>query len=285
VELTTRPAVSRDHDDRASARAADKRKDHRLFLRYRDHGDTAAREQLIERFLPLARRLAGRYKRRSEPIDDLMQVASMGLVKAVDRYDPSRGIAFSTFAVPTILGELKRYFRDSSWAVRVPRGMQERVLALDQAAEELRHRFGHSPSISELASRLDLTSEGVLLAIEAASAFESTSLDSPDDSGESMYASALGRQESGFELVEDRSAIVPGISRLSNRQRLVLHLRFVEDLTQSEIADRIGVSQMHVSRLLRRSLEELRAQTGLNDATAPDPSPRPLRVLRSLPAQ
>lgn len=271
MELTARPAVSRNSDDRASAHVAGKRRDRQLFVRYRDHGDPVAREELIERFLPLARRLAGRYQRRSEPIDDLMQVASMGLVKAVDRFDPSRGTAFSTFAVPTILGELKRYFRDSSWAVHVPRGMQERVLKLDQASEELRHRFGRSPSTSELASGLDLTPEEVLQAMEAASAFESASLDelygNSDDSGESKYANSLGAQEAGFELVEYGEAIAPGISRLSDRHRLVLRLRFVEDLTQSEIADRIGVSQMHVSRLLRRLLEELRAHTGLNEAT------------------
>jgi RNA polymerase sigma-B factor len=275
VELTAHPAVSRNGDDRATARAAGKRRERELFMRFRDHGDHAAREELIERFLPLARRLAGRYQRRGEPIDDLVQVASVGLVKAVDRFEPSRGLAFSTFAVPTILGELKRYFRDSSWAAHVPRSMQERVMQLDQATEELRHRFGRSPSTSELASGLDLTPEEVVLAIEAGSAFESTSLDeqfdNSDDSSESKYASSLGRPEGGFELVEYAEAIVPSISRLSDRQRLVLRLRFVEDLTQAEIANRVGLSQMHVSRVLRRSLEELRAHSGLTEAAGAEP--------------
>jgi RNA polymerase sigma-B factor len=221
---------------------------------------------LVECFLPLARKLARRYQRRNEPIDDLMQVASMGLVKAVDHFDPNRGIAFSTYAVPTILGELKRYFRDLGWALHVPRGMQERAIELDQASEELQRRLGRSPSTSELAAELDLTSEEVLLAMEAAAAFECASLDEQhsalDDSSDPAYASSLGRQDERFEQVEYEAAIAPGISRLGHRERLILRLRFVEDLTQSEIADRIGVSQMHVSRLLRRSLEKLRTSTG-----------------------
>ena len=237
--------------------------DRRLLTRYRESGDPAAREELVKRFLPLARQLARRYQRTNEPLDDLMQVASMGLVKAIDRFDPSRGTAFSTYAVPTILGELKRYFRDSGWAVHVPRGMQERVMKLDQASQELHRKLGRSPSASELADELRLTSEEVLEAMEASSAYDAISLEehrgSERDSQEPTYADSLGMEEERYELVEYGATIAPTMKALTERERLILHLRFVEDLTQSEIADRIGVSQMHVSRLIRRALARLRA--------------------------
>jgi RNA polymerase sigma-B factor len=239
------------------------REDRRLLIRLHEEGDASAREELVERFLPLARQLARRYQRHNEPLDDLMQVASMGLVKAIDRFDPSRGTAFSTYAVPTILGELKRYFRDSGWAVHVPRGMQERVMKLDQASQELHRKLGRSPSASELADELRLTSEEVLEAMEASSAYDAISLEeqrgSERDSQEPTYADSLGMEEERYELVEYGATIAPTMKALSERERLILHLRFVEDLTQSEIADRIGVSQMHVSRLIRRALARLRA--------------------------
>jgi RNA polymerase sigma-B factor len=240
------------------------REDRRLLIRYHEEGDPSAREELVERFLPLARQLARRYQRQNEPLDDLMQVASMGLVKAIDRFDPARGTAFSTYAVPTILGELKRYFRDSGWAVHVPRGMQERVMKLDQASQELHRKLGRSPSATELADELSLTSEEVLEAMEAASAYDAISLEEQRgsesrDSQEPTYADSLGTEEERYELVEYGAAIAPTMKALSERERLILHLRFVEDLTQSEIADRIGVSQMHVSRLIRRALARLRA--------------------------
>jgi len=239
------------------------REDRRLLIRLHEEGDASAREELVERFLPLARQLARRYQRHNEPLDDLMQVASMGLVKAIDRFDPSRGTAFSTYAVPTILGELKRYFRDSGWAVHVPRGMQERVMKLDQASQELHRKLGRSPSASELADELGLTSEEVLEAMEASSAYDAISLEeqrgSERDSQEPTYADSLGIEEERYELVEYGATIAPTMKALSERERLILHLRFVEDLTQSEIADRIGVSQMHVSRLIRRALARLRA--------------------------
>jgi RNA polymerase sigma-B factor len=240
------------------------REDRRLLIRYHEEGDASAREELVERFLPLARQLARRYQRQNEPLDDLMQVASMGLVKAIDRFDPERGTAFSTYAVPTILGELKRYFRDSGWAVHVPRGMQERVMKLDQASQELHRKLGRSPSASELADELALTSEEVLEAMEAASAYDAISLEEQRgsesrDSQEPTYADSLGTEEERYELVEYGATIAPTMKALSERERLILHLRFVEDLTQSEIADRIGVSQMHVSRLIRRALARLRA--------------------------
>ena len=240
------------------------REDRLLLIRYHEQGDAAAREELVERFLPLARQLARRYQRQNEPLDDLMQVASMGLVKAIDRFDPARGTAFSTYAVPTILGELKRYVRDSGWAVHVPRGMQERVMKLDQASQELHRKLGRSPSAGELAGELNLTSEEVLEAMEAASAYDAISLEEQRgseqrDSQEPTYADSLGSEEERYELVEYGATIAPTMKALSERERLILHLRFVEDLTQSEIADRIGVSQMHVSRLIRRALARLRA--------------------------
>ena len=251
------------------ARLPGRRSDAHLWERHHDHDDAAAREALIERFMPLARRLARRYQRRTEPIDDLLQVANMGLVKAVDRFDPSRGTAFSTYAVPTILGELKRYLRDSSWALHVPRGMQERAMKLERAAEDLRGRLGRSPTTTELAGELDLTSEELLEAMDAASAFRSASLDEEygdSDSREPVYADSLGRMDDRFDLVEHWVTIAPSILKLGHRERLILRLRFAEDLRQSEIADLIGVSQMHVSRLLRRSLEELRASMGVAQA-------------------
>jgi RNA polymerase sigma-B factor len=214
--------------------------------------------------MPLARSLARRYHRGNEPIDDLVQVASVGLVKSIDRFYPGRGTAFSTYAVPTIAGELKRYFRDTGWAVHVPREMQERARNLDLATDELHRRLGRSPSIAELADELQLASEEVLQAMEASTAFSSDSLDDGfwDDSSEPAYAKALGTHDDRFERVEHGAAIAPSIMGLNDRQRLVLHLRFVEDLTQLEIAQRIGVSQMQVSRLLRRSLAELRTASG-----------------------
>jgi RNA polymerase sigma-B factor len=236
--------------------------DRRLFERSAG-GDKSARDELVERHLPLAHRLAGRYRNSGEPMDDLRQVATLGLINAVDRYDPGAG-SFVRFAVPTILGELKRYFRDSGWAVHVPRGMQERVMKLDQASQELHRKLGRSPSASELAGELGLTSEEVLEAMEAASAYDAISLEEQRgsesrDSQEPTYADSLGTEEERYELVEYGASIAPTMKALSERERLILHLRFVEDLTQSEIADRIGVSQMHVSRLIRRALARLRA--------------------------
>jgi RNA polymerase sigma-B factor len=243
--------------------ATSTREDRRLLLRYHEQGDAAAREELVERFLPLARQLARRYQRTNEPLDDLMQVASVGLVKAIDRFDPARGTAFSTYAVPTILGELKRYFRDSGWAVHVPRGMQERVMKLDTAAQELHRRLGRSPSPKELGQELECSEEEVLEAMEAASAYDAVSLeqqrsDSDRSTSPDTFQDKLGTEEERYELVEYGAAIAPTLKALSPRERLILHLRFVEDMTQSEIAERIGVSQMHVSRLIRRSLARLR---------------------------
>ena len=226
-------------------------------------GDPHAREDLIGRFLPLARQLARRYQRAAEPLDDLVQVASIGLVKAVDRFDAGRGVAFSSYAVPTILGELKRYFRDSGWAVHVPRGMQERAMQVDRSIKELAGRLGRSPSVDEVAEHTHASVEDVLGAMEAGLAYEAVSLDSergnPTEPSAETVADGIGEADERFELVEYGASIAPAVKALSDRDRLILHLRFVEDLTQSQIADRIGVSQMQISRLIRRSLARLRA--------------------------
>jgi RNA polymerase sigma-B factor len=236
-------------------------RDRELFTRYHEHGDLAAREQLIERFLPLAHRVAHRYRRDGDGFDDLLQVASVGLVKAVDRFDPERGTAFSSYAVPTILGELKRYFRDSAWSLRLPRGMQERVLKVERLMSELSATLGRSPTPAEVGERLGLSAEEVLEALEAATAYEAVSLDGAreGEDEESALSAALGAEDDRFELVELNATIAPTLEALPARDRQILHLRFVEDMTQSEIGQRLGVSQMHVSRLIRRSLARLRA--------------------------
>jgi len=252
-----RPARSR----RASDRFAARREEELLFRRHQRDGDLDARRQLTERYLPLARSLARRYERRGESFDDLVQVASLGLVKAIDRFDPDRGLSFSSYAVPTMLGELRRYFRDTGWALHVPREMQERVLKVNAAIERLSRDLGRSPSPQQVAEELDLAVEEVLEAIEANAAYDTSSLDTPlrsrDDEGQSI-AETFGENDHGFELVEGRASIGPALQTLPERERMILHMRFAEDLTQSEIAERIGVSQMHVSRLIRRALEEVR---------------------------
>jgi RNA polymerase sigma-B factor len=237
--------------------------DRRLLIRYHRNGDSAAREELVQRLLPLARRMARRYRRSDEPLDDLVQVATLGLIKAIDRFDPARETAFSSYAVPTMLGELKRYFRDNGWAVHVPRGMQERVMQVDNCVKDLSRKIGRSPSVAEIGTALDLSAEQVLEAMEAASAYDAVSLeqqrsDADNGSSSDTFQDKLGTEEERYELVEYGATIAPTLKALSPRERLILHLRFVEDMTQSEIADRIGVSQMHVSRLIRRSLARLR---------------------------
>ena len=235
-----------------------------LFVRWQRHGDQRAREELVQRFLPLARKLARRYSGAREPFDDLMQVASLGLVKAIDRFDPTRGTAFSSFAVPTILGELKRYFRDLGWAVHVPRGAQELALKVEEAQQQLTSRTGRPPSVPDLAEFLELSIEDVLDALETAGAHHCVSLDTPreDSEGDSgTLADAFGEHDPRFEIVEASASIAAGAKHLSARERRVLELRFVQDLTQTQIADEIGVSQMQVSRILRRALSQLRDLT------------------------
>ncbi len=215
----------------------------------------------MSRLLPLARRMARRYRRSDEPLDDLIQVATLGLIKAIDRFDPARETAFSSYAVPTMLGELKRYFRDNGWAVHVPRGMQERVMQVDSAMKELSRKMGRSPSAAEVAAHLNTSTELVLDAMEAAGAYDAVSLDSyrfGDEGDGETYAESIGVEDGRYELVEYGATIAPTLAALPARDRIVLHLRFVEDLTQAEIAERVGVSQMHVSRLIRQSVARLR---------------------------
>jgi RNA polymerase sigma-B factor len=234
--------------------------DRALLLRYRS-GDRSALDELSRRYMPLARRLASRYRHTGEPMDDLIQVANMALVKAIDRFDPERKTAFSSFAVPTILGELKRYFRDHSWSVHVPRELQERAAKVNKAIEALSKQSGRSPSVKEIATRLDLGVEQVLEALEAAQAFDATSLEAERagaDGSPMRLGDTVGEEEPGFELVEYGASIDPVLAKMPLRTRRILHLRFVEDMTQAQIADEVGVSQMHVSRIIREALTDLR---------------------------
>jgi RNA polymerase sigma-B factor len=236
------------------------RADAELLARYRG-GDESVRADVIERFLPLARQLARRYARGNEPLDDLFQVASVGLLKAIDRYDPARGYAFSTFAVPTIVGELKRYFRDTGWAVHVPRPIQDRIIKINRAMTTLAKDLERSPTTAEIASALECSVEDVVEAIEASGAFDAVSLETPrngEDGNGGNYAETVGAEDQGYEMVEYAAAIAPTMNAMPARDRLVLRLRFEEDLTQSDIATRLGISQMHVSRIIRRSLARLR---------------------------
>ncbi len=240
--------------------------DAELFAQARA-GDEHARAQLVERYLPLARRLARRYQRSEEPFEDLVQVASLGLLKAVDRYDTTRETAFSSFAVPTILGELRRHFRDRTWSVRVPRELQELALRVDKVVAALSSQAGRAPTVGEISEAVDATEEQVLDALQAAGAYRAGSLDAPrsgageEASGESV-ADAIGAEEGGFERAEERAMLQPMLAHITERERLVLTLRFGQDLTQAEIGERIGVSQMQVSRLIRQALARLREGLG-----------------------
>jgi RNA polymerase sigma-B factor len=224
-------------------------------------GDSHARDQLIQRYLPFAQRLARRFSNTGAEREDLVQVASLALVKAVDRYDPGRGFAFSTFATPTIQGELKRFLRDSRWALRVPRGLQERCLRLEAAIAHLEPRLGRSPTQAELAQHLGATREEVIEALEVATKRDVDSLDKAtavDDGREDRHAQ-VGREDPRYELIEERATIAPLLTTLPNREREILRLRFGAELSQREIAQQLGISQMHVSRLIRRSLDSLSA--------------------------
>ena len=231
-------------------------------MRRHREGDERAREELIERYMPLARSLALRYRRASEPLDDLVQVASVGLVKAVDRWDAERGLAFSSYAVPTILGELRRYFRDSTWDVRPARDLQELCLAVEEAREHLWGRLGRSPTVADLAERLDRSEEEVVEALQATEGRSVRSLDAPVHDEEEDSASAgdlIGHEDAGYERVEAGVTLERLTGILDDRAKEILRLRFQEDLLQSEIAERVGCSQMHVSRIIRSSLEKLYA--------------------------
>jgi RNA polymerase sigma-B factor len=220
-----------------------------------------AREELMRRFLPLARKLAFRYRTVNEPFEDLVQVASIGLLGAVDRFDPDRGIPFLSYAIPTVLGELRRYFRDTGWAVRVPRGAQELAMRVEHTSRELADRLGHSPSVAELARFMELEIDDVLDALQTSKVRYGVSLDAPSDqtgSGTETLGDSLGADDDDYSLVDARIDLAVLIRRLPYPERTVLALRLGQDLKQREIAERLGCSQMQVSRLLVRAVEQVR---------------------------
>lgn len=245
-----------DPHDRSGARA--------MFIELRKLPDGSSqraelRNQLVRMHLPLVEHLARRFRNRGEPLDDLTQVATIGLIKSVDRFDPDRGVEFSTYATPTVVGEIKRHFRDKGWAVRVPRRLQELRLALTTATAELSQQHGRSPTVHELAERLGISEEEVLEGLESANAYSTLSLDVPDTDDESpAVADTLGAEDEALEGVEYRESLKPLLEDLPPREKRILLLRFFGNMTQSQIAQEVGISQMHVSRLLARTLAQLR---------------------------
>jgi RNA polymerase sigma-B factor len=235
-----------------------------LLRRFSRTRDPAVMEEIVRRFMPFARSLALRYRGGTEQIEDLVQVANLGLVQAIERFDPDRGTAFKSFAAPTILGELKRHFRDRVWNLRLPRGLQERILKMEGAASELTGKLERPPTIRELAEALNVDEIEVLEAFEAVQTRRTLSFDQPvtvvGTPEEGTVGEQVGNEDPNFEGVEDRAAVEASLPGLSDREVLALQLRFVEDLTQSEIAERIGCSQVHVSRILRGALQRLREQ-------------------------
>lgn len=236
-----------------------------LAARWRDHSDWHARDELFERFLPLARRLARRYDRPHEPFEDLMQVASIGLLGAIDRFDPERGIAFAAFAIPTILGELKRYFRATGWSAHVPRAAQEIALRIDRAIDEITAATGHRPGVGQLAEYLEVSAEDVLAGLDARTAHYATSLDAPLATGDAdapiSLMDTLGREDGRYEFVEMTASLGAAIAQLPYLERRALQPRVEHDLKQAEIAQELGCSQMQVSRLQRRAADRLRQMT------------------------
>ena len=247
--------------------------DRALLRRYHVEGDLAAREQLIEQYMSLVRSLARRYSYRGEQLDDLVQIGAIGLIKAIDRFDVERGVELTTYATPNIIGEIKRHFRDKGWSVRVPRGLQELNVQLSKLIEEKTVEFGRSPTIPELAKAAGAEEEEVLEALESGRAYSSVSLSTgsggQDDEGELDPLESLGAEEPQYEVSEDRAVLAPGFRVLDERERRILHLRFFKGLTQSQIAQQVGISQMHVSRLIRRALEKIREEIGPEEIPEP----------------
>jgi RNA polymerase sigma-B factor len=226
-----------------------------------DPAHTLARDSLVSLHMPLVEHLARRFRNRGEPYDDLVQVATIGLIKAIDRFDSDRGVEFSTYATPTILGEIKRYFRDKGWAIRVPRRLQELRLSLTAATAELTQEQGRAPTVGELSERLGLPADLIIEGLESANAYNTLSLDAPDqnEADATTVLDGLGGEDEALESVEYRESLKPLLAQLDTREKRILTLRFFRGMTQSQIADEIGISQMHVSRLLARTLTELRA--------------------------
>ena len=245
--------------------------DKALLRRYHEEGDLAAREQLIEQYLSLVRSLARRYSYRGEQLEDLVQIGCIGLIKAIDRFDLDRGVELTTYATPNIIGEIKRHFRDKGWAVRVPRGLQELNVQLSKLIEELTVQYGRSPTIPELAKAANVEEEEVLDALESGRAYTSLSLSSggSDEDGELDPLESLGTIEHQYEVSEDRAVLAPGFRALDERERRILHLRFFDGLTESQIAQQVGISQMHVSRLIRRALEKIRDEIASDEDLEP----------------
>ncbi len=245
----------------------------------------AVREQAIQAWLPLANHIARRFTGKGEPMQDLIQTATVGLIKAVDRFDPDHGNGFVAFAVPTIAGELKRYFRDQTWDVHVPRYLQELRLAVVRSTEELAQRLGHLPTPAEVAEALQLPEEEVREGIKVAGAYTTASLDVPArDTGDGngpMLSDVLGEEDGALALAELRVSAAPAVAALPERDRRILHLRFFANLTQDQIAARIGISQMHVSRLLARALQTLRDQLCRDEEGGPPPAAEAGRPARS----
>src|SRR5881227_1652312 len=253
-------------DDDTVAGAARAAREQELLRRIHEHGDMRARDQLAEEMLPLARALASRYANRGESLDDLIQVACIGIMKAIDGFDLTREVRFSSYATPTVLGEIKRHFRDKTWAMRVPRGLQELQLEVARKRDELTGALGRSPTVQELADAVDAPFEEVLATIQSVGARRTRSLDEP--TGEDMtLADSIGGRDVELERSEMRVLLDEAMDVLSDRDREVLRLRFEEDLTQTEISERIGVSQMQISRIIRQSLVRLRMDIERERAT------------------
>jgi len=232
-----------------------------LLRRYHEDGDLQARERLIEQYMSLVRSLARRYSYRGEQLEDLVQIGAIGLIKAIDRFDLERGVELTTYATPNIIGEIKRHFRDKGWSVRVPRGLQELNVQLSRLVEQLTVQLSRSPTIPELAKAAGVEEEEVLEALESGRAYTSLSLSVGGGGGDDDDLDpleSLGTEEHQYEVSEDRAVLAPGFKALDERERKILQLRFFEGLTQSQIAQQVGISQMHVSRLIRRSLEKIR---------------------------
>ena len=240
--------------------AWDKDRTRELFRRYKDKGDAAARDQLVMNHLNLVRFLASKFKNRGEPVEDLVQVGTIGLIKAIDRFDPERGLEFTTYATPTIMGEIKRHFRDKGWSVRVPRRLQELSAKVNQATDELTNQLQHSPAVEEIAEHLGTSVEEVLDAMESSSAYSSVPLEgggSSDDEEAPSVIDHYATEDADLAASDDRIVLEQAIADFSPREQDVIRMRFVDGLTQVEIAERLGISQVQVSRLLRRTLRRL----------------------------
>jgi RNA polymerase sigma-B factor len=244
-----------------------------LLRKYHEEGDLQAREKLIERYMSLVRSLARRYSYRGEQLEDLVQIGAIGLIKAIDRFDLDRGVELTTYATPNIVGEIKRHFRDKGWAVRVPRGLQELNVQLSRLVESLTVQLGRSPTIPELAKAAGVEEEAALEALESGRAYSSLSLSVGGGGGEGDEdmdpMESIGTEEQQFAVSEDRAVLAPGFAVLDERERKILQLRFFDGLTQSQIAQQVGISQMHVSRLIRRSLEKIRDEIAADETSTP----------------